>query len=127
MKIAFLLLGCIIFAINGCGAASGPDESIMKKIEIDLSVLDENGLRGAGDGKTSVSYEFCIPDNDAYKAEVKRIDESIQFCPGSKGRIGAGQGECLCIGDTHRKDYHQVLEKLAGLSYVKRIIECYFE
>ena len=127
MKTAFLLIVCIAMVATGCDAASGADKSIMKKIEIDLSTLDENGLRGEADSKASVSYEFCIPNNDACKAEVRQIDASIQFCPGSKGRIGAGPGECLCIGHTHRKDYRQVLEKLAALSYVKRIIECFFE
>lgn len=127
MKIAFLLLVCIVFVITGCSATSEPGQGIMKKIEIDLSVLDENGLRGEKEGKTSVSYEFCIPDNETCKNEIKSIDKTVQFFPGSKGRIGAKDGECLCIGNTNQTDFQIVLEKLASLSYIERIIECFFE
>ena len=96
------------------------------KIELDLSKLDKNGLRGPVDGKVSVSYEFCIPNTDKCKAEVKAIDPTVRFMPGSRGRIGAGKGECLCIGET-RADYRTVLKRLADLPYIKRIIECHWE
>jgi hypothetical protein len=98
-----------------------------QKVEFDLSQLDIEGLRGPVDGKVAVSYEFCIPDTGECRAEVGAIDGSVQFMSGSRGRIGAVAGECLCIGSTHQKDYRRVLEDLAGLPYVVRIIECHFE
>ncbi|PKL43474.1 MAG: hypothetical protein CVV41_10470 [Candidatus Riflebacteria bacterium HGW-Riflebacteria-1] len=98
-----------------------------RKIEFAVSLLDEDGLRGPSDGKVAVSYEFCIPDNDVCRAEIKAIDKTVQFMPGSRGRIGAGKGECLCIGSTHQDDFHNVLRALAEKSYIARIIECHFE
>jgi hypothetical protein len=98
-----------------------------RKIKLDLSTLDEDGLRGPADGKVALSYEFCIPNSEEYRAEVKAIDRTVRFMPGSSGRVGAGKHECLCIGSTHQKNYRQVIRQLAGLSYVKRIIECHFE
>jgi hypothetical protein len=60
------------------------------------------------------------------KAEVKAINPSIQFMPGSSGRIGAGEDQCLCIGMTGR-DYREVLGRLAALPYIDRIISSDFE
>jgi hypothetical protein len=97
------------------------------KIEFDLRNLDKDGLRGPSDGKVAVSYEFCIPDNDACRAEVKAIDQTVQFMPGSRGRIGAGKDECLCIGSTHQENFKEVLRALSEKSYIARIIECHFE
>jgi hypothetical protein len=61
-----------------------------KIVELDLAQLDKDGLRGPPDGKVAVSYEFSIPNTNACKAEVKAIDPTIQFMPGSRGRIGEG-------------------------------------
>jgi len=99
----------------------------MAKVELDLDKLDTAGLRGPADGKVAVSYEFCIPNTEACKAEVKGIDSTVQFMPGSRGRIGATKEQCLCIGSTHQREYRAVLYSLAELSYVARIIECHFE
>jgi hypothetical protein len=107
-------------------ASRGVSPAPSPKIELDLTQLDKNGLRGPVDGKVSVSYEFCIPNTDKCKAEVKAIDPSVRLMPGSRGRIGAGKGECLCIGET-RANYRDVLKRLADLPYIKRIIECHFE
>lgn len=97
-----------------------------EKIELDLTELDSEGLWGPPEGKVSRSYEFRIPDTARCRAEVKAIDPSIQFMPGSPGRIAAGDGQCLCIGMTG-KDFREVLGRLAGLPYVDRIIACDFE
>ncbi|HAE39146.1 MAG TPA: hypothetical protein DCG57_10980 [Candidatus Riflebacteria bacterium] len=98
-----------------------------RKVEFDISLLDKDGLRGPSDGKVAVSYEFSIPDTDACRAEIKAIDKTVQFMPGSRGRIGARKGECLCIGSTHQDDFQYVLRALAEKSYIARIIECHFE
>jgi len=103
-----------------------PLPPVSAKIELDLTKLDANGLRGPPSGKVLVSYEFCIPKTDKCKAEVKAIDKSVRFMGGSRGRIGARKDQYLCIGETG-PDYKTVLERLAALSYVKRIIECHWE
>lgn len=100
---------------------------VWKKIEINLSNVDQDGLRGPADGKVAVSYEFCIPDTPEHRAVVKTIDPTVQFMPGSRGRVGASKRQCLCIGSTHQKGYRDVLRSLAKLPYIDRIIECYFE
>jgi hypothetical protein len=103
------------------------EDEIWSKVEIDLSAIDEDGLRGQADGKVAVSYEYAILDSEAYKTEVKRIDQTVEFMCGSSGRIGAAKDECLCIGSTHQEDYLLVLQQLAELQYIERIIECHFE
>ena len=121
--LAVLLAGCL-----SCRSLPGVSKSVSRqKIRFDLSQLDERGLRGPPDGKVAVSYEFCIPNTPRHRTEVAAIDPSVQFMPGSRGRIGCGPDECLCIGSTHQKNFRQVLLRLAELSYVKRIDECFFE
>ena len=97
------------------------------KIMFDLSGLDADGLRGPPDGKVAVSYEFAIPNTQACKDEVKAIDRTVQFMPGSPGRVAAGKDECLCIGATHQEAFREVLESLAARPYIETIIECHFE
>lgn len=126
IRLLFLML------VVACGSATtkpklDPSALAAQKIAFDLSRLDEDGLRGPADGKVAVSYEFAIPNTVRHKAEVKAIDATVEFMPGSRGRIGAGPDECLCIGSTHQQDYRKVLERLAALEYVEKIIECHFE
>ncbi len=117
--------GLLLLAIACSDRAERSDP--LAGVEINLDTLDEDGLRGPPDGKVAVAYEFTIPDRDDCRAEVRRIDPSVRFMPGSPGRIGAGDGECLCVGSTHQRDHQRVLESLIGLPYVDRIIECHFE
>ena len=124
----FLNIIFIFFAIlfSGCSQNEISAENL-KKIEIDISLLDEEGLRGSERNKVSISYEFCIPEKPEFREEVKKIDSTVVFMPGSRGRIGAKEGECLCVGNTHQKEFRKVLQSLASLSYIERIIECHFE
>ena len=114
-----------------CMSCAGPRRAATldasRKIEIDVTHLDADGLRGPPDGKVAVAYEFSIPNTDACREQVKSIDRTVQFMPGSRGRIGANVQECLCIGSTHQKHFREVLQALAQLPYVDRIIECHFE
>lgn len=98
-----------------------------RKLTFDLAQLDDDGLRGPPDGRQSLAYEFCIPNTAECKAEVKSIDRTVQFMPGSSGRIGCTREECLCIGSTHQGDFRQALRRLAELPYTRRIDECFFE
>lgn len=121
-----VLLVSLLVCVSCNSVPSGELSDPWLKVEFNLAQLDRDGLRGPPEGKVLLSYEFSIPNNDVCRAEVKGIDPSVQFMPGSSGRIGAGKDECLCIGTTS-KDYRSVLRRLAGLPYVKRIIECHFE
>ena len=112
-----------------CGACKLRNErpsAPSSKIELDLTQLDSEGLRGPPGGKASIAYEFRIPDSVECRTEVKAIDPSIQFMPGSSGRIGAGNGQCLCVGSTG-ENYREILGRLAALPYIDRIIACDFE
>ncbi|MFZ5952861.1 MAG: hypothetical protein ACOYXC_19310, partial [Candidatus Rifleibacteriota bacterium] len=125
---ALIISFLLVTFLTGCGEK--PDQTISvngKKIEFDLSLLDSSGLRGSQSGKVSLSYEFSIPDNEESRRRVKEIDPGIQFMPGSRGRIGAGEGQCLCVGETGHKDFRRILSQLAALPFVERIIECHFE
>ena len=117
-----LILCCSCMNMDNRGQAD-----VWKKVGVDLSNVDHDGLRGPADGKVAVSYEFCIPDTPEHRAAVRAIDPTVQVMPGSRGRIGASIGQCLCIGSTHQKNYKAVLRSLSNLPYIERIIECYFE
>jgi len=119
------LLAALLLA--GCGKRGPVPAEALAKIEFDLGALDADGLRGPPDGKVSVSYEFVIPDSPAARGAVRRIDTSVEFMPGSRGRIGAQPGQCLCIGSTHQPRHRDVLVALARLPEVARIIECHHE
>jgi len=121
-----LIMLTLTAACDPIGARNaGADPSA--KIELDLAALDEHGLRGPADGKVSMAYEFAIPDTAECRAQVQAIDPTVQFYSGSRGRIGAGEDECLCIGETYQPDYAQVLYRLAELPFIDRIAPCYFE
>lgn len=96
-------------------------------VEIDLDALDADGLRGPADGKVAVAYEFAIPDTPEMRAAVRRVDPTVEFMPGARGRVGARPGECLCVGSTHQPDHRAVLAALARLPGVTRIVECHHE
>lgn len=98
-----------------------------RKISLDLSSLDQEGLYGLTDGKRALSYEFCIPGSEAYRLEVARIDPTLRCTAGSPGRIGCRPGTYLCLGPTHQKDFIEVLRHLAELPYVVRIDQAVFE
>lgn len=113
--------------LAGCGTPGPVAGDPRAKIGIDLDALDADGLRGPADGKVSVDYEFAIPDTPAARAAVTRIDPSVTFQPGSRGRIGAKPGDCLCLGSTHQPRHREILLALARLPEVDRIIECHHE
>lgn len=112
---------------TGGGVTIGSPTRINQKIRFDISELDEQGLFGPPGEKRALSYEFCIPDTVQNKAEVKQIDPTVTFFAESPGRIGCGRYESLCIGSTHQEDFAIILQRLAGLSYIKRIDQSFFE
>jgi hypothetical protein len=96
----------------------------MNKITFDLSQIDETGMIGPADGKRSVAYEFCVPDDAAKLNEVKAVDPSLRCTLGSPGRIGCGKDQYLCIGEGGTRE---TLLHLAGLDYIARIDPFYGE
>ena len=102
-------------------------EPWQQKIHFDLSGIRADGLTGPADGLVSVSYEFCIPGKQQFLAEVLAIDSSIQYSTGSPGRVGCGESDYLCIGDTHKPNWREILQQIAALAYVKRIQRAWFE
>ena len=127
MRITAAILCGLLLGIVSCTTAPPRAAASWQKIVLDLQSLDHDGLRGPAGGKVAVSYEFAIPNTVECKAQVKTIDPTVEFMPGSQGRIQAPKTGCLCIGTTHQPNYRDVLRRLAELPYVDRIIECHFE
>lgn len=97
------------------------------KIGFDINAMDKEGLMGPPDGKVAISYEFCIPAHNSYIGQVRQIDPSLKFHKKSKGRIPCSKEEWLCIGNTHQEYARLKLQRLAELTFVKRIERSYFE
>jgi hypothetical protein len=122
------ILAVATLLLAGCHSrSSGLETQSFSKVQLDVSSLDDDGLRGPPHGKVAVAYEFAIPDLEQCRNEVAAIDRTVRFMAGSPGRVGAGEGQCLCIGSTHQSNYREVLRRLATLPYVDRIVECHFE
>lgn len=120
LAMAILLCAC---ALPPAPPPVSRETQSMKKINIDLSQIDENGMIGPANGKTLVAYEFCIPRDEVKKDEVKAIDPSIQFST-SPGRIRCSKEQFLCIGEGGTKE---TLLALAELDYIDRIDPFYGE
>ncbi len=127
MKIVVsILVFLMLFSACSKKRAFNVDNIMESKIKFDLSQLDKDGLSGPDDGKRSISYEFCIPDNKINRDKVKKIDISIQFTK-AMGRSMCGKNQILCLGNTHQPNSVKVLERLSKLTYIEKITETYFE
>ena len=118
---AALLLAC-------AGGRSGTeDAAALAKVHLDLAAINADGLAGPADGLRAVSYEFCIPANEAAVAEVTAIDRTVEVQRGGRGRIGCSAEQYLCVGSTHQPGHRDVLLRLARLDYVAAIEPWYGE
>ena len=99
---------------------------ILNKITFDLTNISPEGLIGNHNNLRSLSYEFCIPKNSQYLFQIKDLDSTISFS-NSKGRIGCTEKEYLCIGDTHKPNWREILIGIAKLSYVAKINQFFGE
>ena len=127
---AAFLVACLAVPLGGCSTSPPAPEltrAQQEKIAVDLSTVNDRGLRGPRDGQRTVSYEFCIPAGERYAAEVQRIDPTLETMRGSRGRVGCTKEQTLCVGNTGQKGYRDVLARLAKLDYVHRIVESTFE
>jgi hypothetical protein len=126
-----ILLTCLIAALllcGSCGRQTAADEiDASGKITFDLEQFNADGLRGPPDGLAAIDYEFCIPNQERHKQQIRSIDSTVQFMCGSRGRINCDKTRCLCIGSTHQESFRQVLLDLAAMDYIERIDWCVWE
>jgi hypothetical protein len=101
-------------------------EPALGKIAFALSGVDEEGLYGPEDGRRARDYEFCIPSSENAITEVRAIDTTIRITR-SQGRSHCRADEALAIGNTHQRNWRDVLTRLARLEYVRRIEPHYAE
>lgn len=125
-RLGLIALSVAVLGLLGVGCRV-PATAQTAKIQFDMAQLDADGLVGPPDGKRSLAYEFCIPTTPEAQAEVKAIDPTARFMPGSPGRSGCTREQILVIGETHQPNYAQVLAQLAALPYVTRIQQSFFE
>jgi hypothetical protein len=126
----FALTALTALTLAACGSlppappTASPQMRAMHKINLDLSQIDENGLIGPDDGRRTIAYEFCVPNDETKLSEVKAIDSSLRCTLGSPGRIGCSRDQYLCIGEGGTRE---TLLKLAALDYIARIDPFYGE
>lgn len=97
------------------------------KITLNLNEFNNDGLRERGGEFSSTNYEFCIPATDEAAAEVMSIDPTAGIYKTSKGRSGCSDKEWLVIGSTRQKNFKGIILRLAGLEYVRKISETFWE
>jgi len=121
-------LACLVAASTlSVYVTLAPAQRTSPKIEVDLAEVNDAGLRGPPTALRAVHYEFCIPAAERYATEVLGIDPTLQLLPKSRGRIGCTNRQLLAVGSTHQQGYREVLERLAALPYITRIVESFFE
>lgn len=125
IKIIFLLVLSFLISCK-TGEKNNVENCKQEKIKFDISKLDEKGLLGNENGKVSIDYEFCIPNNQAYLAEVLAIDSTLKKID-SKGKSKCDKNSFLIMGNTFNANYRIILCKIANLDYVKEINQTYWE
>ncbi len=115
-------LGLVGLLTLACQPMTDADQPMaLDKITFDLEQIDENGLYGPPDGKRSLDYEFCVPEEPAFLETVQTIDPSLMLYPHSPGRIGCTADQVLAIGNTHQPNAVLILMELANLDFIDRI------
>lgn len=127
-KKVFLYQFVILLILLSCktGEKNSVKNCNSEKIKFDISKLDEKGLYGNENGKVSLDYEFCIPNNPTYLAEVLAIDATLKKVP-STGKSKCETNSILIMGNTFNENYHLILCKIANLDYVKEINQTNWE
>lgn len=118
MKLLLVISLFSLFALVLASCAAPPtassDDQARKKIDANLNVNNDSLL----------AYEFCIPQDDAKRAQVLAIDPSLKFYPGTPGRIRCTRAQILCIGEGGTQ---ATLLALARLDFIERIDPFYGE
>ena len=125
--ISFVLIAFLFASCSENKKLQENDKSIVSKISFDLNLLNDDGLYGPPGGLRALDYKFCIPKNEKFKNEVMQIDTALQIYSGNGEKQNCSTNEYLCTGNTHRKNFRQVLLNLASLEYVKKIEQNYWE
>lgn len=120
MKLLITAIATTMALSSSVYAESAKDDAT-RKIRFDLDQLDEYGLYGPEDGRRSLSYEFCIPNDLQAIETVQAIDPTLMIYLQSSGRVGCDDMEVLAIGETHQPHYRDVLINLASLDTIDRI------
>ena len=120
MKLLITAIATAIALSSSVYAESAKDDAI-RKIRFDLDQLDESGLYGPEDGRRSLSYEFCVPNDLQAIETVQAIDPTLMIYLQSPGRVGCDNMEVLAIGETNQPHYRDVLINLASLDTIDRI------
>lgn len=105
-----------------------PETDPLKKITFDLNDFNNEGYRKRiGEEMSTINYEFCIPASDSIFSYVSSIDKSLGVYKTSKGRSGCSDKEWLCIGSSRQAGFKDTIKKLAGLPYIRKISETFWE
>lgn len=89
--------------------------------------FDRSNDAADGTAARSLRYEFCIPAEATYREQVEAIDPSVTFHADSRGRIGCGRNQYLCLGETQGENWRAVVLALARLDFVERIDQSFGE
>lgn len=127
----WILIIAVVISVSGPVQGKADEEKSRAdsedKITFNLNQLNDQGLYGPPGGLRALSYEFCIPADSRLANQVKAIDPTVVIYSNSKGRSRCSGYKYLCIGNTHQPEFRAVLLNLAGLPFVKRINQCFFE
>lgn len=105
-----------------------PEPDPLAKITINLNDFNDEGYRKLPDGEMyTTHYEFCIPANDSIFNYVSSVDKTLGVYKTSKGRSGCSDKEWLCIGNSRQAGFKDTIKKLAGLPYIRKISETFWE
>lgn len=94
------------------------------KTVLDAALCALSDLDPAADGPVlgpEVKYMFCVPDTVMLRAEVARIDPTLSFFAGARGKRVCGERNVLCVGSTRQKGFKTVLNRLAKRPYIEEI------
>ena len=118
--------GAILFAAAVCLLSAGgcvhkPFRPGTTVIDPALCALGDAADAGGAPPGPEVKYMFCVPDNPMVRSEVARIDPSVSFVDGARGRRACGARSVLCVGSTRQKGFKAVLDRLARQPYIETI------
>jgi len=121
---AILILPSFFLILSGSKGQDTLSSAVLSKIDFDVSAVDDRGLVNS---EVALDYEFCIPMNDATRAEILTIEPTVSIPKLAKGRIGCSDQEWLCIVSTNGPKWKERLYAIASLPYVKHIVQTFYE
>lgn len=121
---AILILPAFFLVLSGSKGQDTLSNTVLSKIDFDFSAVDERGLVSS---EVAIDYEFCIPMDEAKRAEIRAIEPNVSIPRLAKGRIGCSDQEWLCIVSTNGPQWKERLYAIASLPYVKHIVQTFYE